>query len=237
VVVLVADFIALAADLEQLDLVQRIVDGERVPFRDLNASDDRVATTGILQTGAYVVCMVAFLTWYGRAYRNLWRLGAVALRFGPRWAVAYWFIPIVSLFRPKQVVNDLWRASDPELPVASDAWRGARVPALLGWWWALWLLSTWINNLLFRRSLESADTPDEFVAIAQTFVAWDVVDVIPAILAALVVWRVTKRQEERRRRYEAGELGMAPAPPPPPTAAPASATPAPPPPPVAPDAA
>ena len=83
---------------------------------------------------------------------------------------------------------------------------GRRVPALIHWWWAAWLTSTFAERILFRRSMQAGDTPADFVSLSQTYIAWDLVDVIPAALAFLVVRKITRRQEERRRRFERGEL-------------------------------
>jgi hypothetical protein len=133
-------------------------------------------------------------------------MGAQPLRFGKRWAIAYWFIPIVNLFRPKQVVNDIWRGSDPELPAVAHHWQDRPVPKLFHWWWALWLLSSVVSNVAFRRQLDTAETAEEAVEVARSYVVIDVVDILPAILAILVIRAITRRQEERRARYERGEL-------------------------------
>jgi hypothetical protein len=204
--VILVNLIALWADMLQLALLTDVRDGQRVTLEQLTESDDRVTTTVLLQSGTYVACTIAFLIWYGRAYRNVARMGADGLRWGRRWAIAYWFIPIANLFRPKQVVNDIWRASDPDLPPVAHHWADKRVPALFHWWWALWILSSAVSNVLFRRSLEGAQTPDELVSVATTYVVIDVIDIIPAVLAMLVVRAITNRQEERRVRYERGEL-------------------------------
>jgi eukaryotic-like serine/threonine-protein kinase len=210
--VTLANLSALWVDVIQLGLATDLESGRRVSFDELSASDDRVAATGLLQTACYVLCVVAFLAWYGRAYRNLGRLGARGLRWGNGWAIAYWFIPIANLFRPKQVVNDIWRASDPGVP--QGAGWGGRVPAVIHWWWALWLISSFAERILFRRSMEAGDSPSEFVSLSQTYIVWDLIDVIPAALAFLVVRKITARQEERRRRFERGELPTnTPAPP------------------------
>ena len=207
--VTLANLSALGVDVIQLGLATDLESGQRVPFDELSASDDRVAATGLLQTACYILCIVAFLTWYGRAYRNLGRLGARGLRWGNGWAMAYWFIPIANLFRPKQVVNDIWRASDPGLARGAADWAGGRVPAVIHWWWALWLISSFAERILFSRSMEAGDSPSEFVSLSQTYIVWDLIDVIPAALAFLVVRKVTTRQEERRRRFERGELPTA----------------------------
>jgi len=59
---------SLWADVQQLDLLNRIIAGERVALADLQASDDRVGTTAIIYTIAYVLSAITFLLWYSRAY-------------------------------------------------------------------------------------------------------------------------------------------------------------------------
>src|SRR5438093_12382214 len=62
---------------------------------------------------AFIPGAFGFLTWLQRAYRNLPALHATELRYTPGWAVGSWFIPLVNLFAPHQVVSELWKASDP----------------------------------------------------------------------------------------------------------------------------
>jgi hypothetical protein len=204
--VVVADLVALWADLGQLGLLTDIRDGQRASLEELNASDDRVATSGLLQLGSYVACAIAFLIWYGRAFGNLARLGARDLHWGRRAVIVYWFVPIVNFFLPKQVINDIWRASDPDRPAVTRDWEQNRVPVLIHVWWVVWIVSGVVLNVVLGSPLEEAETPGEMVSIAREYVVVDVVDIVPAILAIFVVRAITNRQEERRARHERGEL-------------------------------
>src|SRR6266545_4148948 len=67
---------------------------------------------GILQALWFLVSATLFLAWFRRAYANLTPLGARRLRYRPWWALGAWVLPVFSLFRPKQLLNDIWRASD-----------------------------------------------------------------------------------------------------------------------------
>jgi hypothetical protein len=79
---------------------------------------------------------MAFLMWIHRSHRNLSAFGAQGLTFTPGWAVGWWFIPIFNLFRPFQIVREIWQASDPGMP-AGAAWRRAPSSPLIGWWWGV----------------------------------------------------------------------------------------------------
>src|SRR5215207_5646007 len=81
------------------------------------SSGDLYLWVGLVQAAWFLVTAGLWLGWFRRAYRNLPALGARRLRYRPWWAVGAWLLPVFSLFRPKQVLNDIWRASDPNLPL------------------------------------------------------------------------------------------------------------------------
>ena len=58
----------------------------------------------------FIATGVFFLFWFHRAYRNLPALGGDR-RYGTGWAIGSWFVPFLNAWRPKQIVNDIWRES------------------------------------------------------------------------------------------------------------------------------
>ena len=49
--------------------------------------------------------------WMFRAYNNVDAVAPGARRYDGGWAIGSWFVPILNLFRPKQIINDIWRAA------------------------------------------------------------------------------------------------------------------------------
>lgn len=95
------------------------------PANDLATS---VAWAVIVST---VLLAVVYLRWQSLARANAVVVLPDAVRYGGAAAIWCWFVPIWSFFGPKIVINDLWRASDPQLripgTVSPPSW-------LLGWW-------------------------------------------------------------------------------------------------------
>ena len=174
----------------------------------------------VFATEGFVLLVVAvlFLVWFRRAYRNLEALGAQGLRFSPAWAVWAWFVPLLGLVRPKQLLNDVWRASDPELPPGDPgSWRRQPVPSVLTWWWLAFLASTTTRAIttqsvhtlavlmtfgLLSRPLDLVRPTSGVQAVA------DLLTVVAALLALRVVRMATGRQEAREARL-AGRAGRA----------------------------
>jgi hypothetical protein len=115
-------------------------------------------------------------------------------------------VPILAFWRPKQIVNDAWRASDPDDPpiVADSTWHHRRVPLLLTAWWALFLLGNILDNV-------SARIPSETVEHNRASIRWGLAGSIVALPAALlavrVVSEITNRQRLRAAALEALPTG------------------------------
>jgi len=161
------------------------------------ASNDVIAAVSIAEIVIYLMGLVIFLVWFRRAYANGPALGLYRLRVGKGWAIGAWFVPILNLFRPKQIANDCWRAGDPDRPLGSPfGWDGPVSP-LLNWWWGVWLLSGTVANFASRLPFETVEEDKTYTTAAIVSSAlW----LVASVLAILVVRRTTTRQEARAKR-------------------------------------
>ena len=200
--------VSLVVEAVHVGILQQLDRGVNVDIDKVSASDARVGASAFAQIVVYVLTIAGFLFWFHRAYANLPRLGARWLRFGRGWAIGAWFVPFLNLWRPKQIANDIWRASDPDAPAYLDAgWPKTRVPALLHWWWAMWLVSSFLDRGASDADADASTLPDQIDAAYALIVA-DALGIVAAALAATVVWRISGRQDERARRLgERGDLG------------------------------
>ncbi len=214
----------VAADLEYIDVANRILDGEQPTIREITDAEDRVDRASIVLTASYLLLGIfAFIPWFHRAYANLPRMGVQGMRYGTGWAIGAWFIPFFNLVRPKQIANDIDRASDPEAIVTTSAWHERAPAALLHWWWAAFLISGLLANIAVRAIIDAADEDlltrrDAFDALEQERVGFvvdalaSVIAIVAAVLAIMVIRRITAAQDTVIDRLEAGGEPVAPAP-------------------------
>jgi hypothetical protein len=201
--------LALASAAANLGDTQAV----RLLAGDGAGSGDLYLWVGLVQAAWFLVAAGLWLAWFRRAYLNLPALGARRLRFRPWWAVGAWLLPVFSLFRPKQVLNDIWRASDPELPPdQADAWRKRPVAELLGWWWLAFLASVLVRSITTEAVHAAADLMllgllpeqfDRFQPSAGMQILADLLTVLCGLLALRVVRRTTTRQADRATRMAA----------------------------------
>lgn len=105
----------------------------------------------IAEVVALLICMVTVGRWIYVASSNAHQLRD-DLSISPGWAVGWYFVPIMNLFKPLQAMKEIWSASD-EL----DGYDRQGTPAIIGWWWGLWIASNILGNISFRMSMANAD--------------------------------------------------------------------------------
>jgi hypothetical protein len=164
------------------------------------ASDERLAAGGAALLATFLVSTILWLLWFHRAYRNVESFGSIAMRFGTGWAVGAWFVPILNLFRPKQIANDIWRGTDPQPP---PGWTTPPVAPLVHWWWAAWLVANLLGNLSFRL-LNDARTLDA----ERTAVAVDIAAGISFVIAGVLALRFVRAVTEREAACAAAVHGV-----------------------------
>jgi serine/threonine protein kinase len=190
----------------------------RVLFGEEASAGTLYLWVGLVQAAWFLVTAAFWLAWNRRAYLNLPALGARRLRYRPWWAIGAWLVPVFSLFRPKQLLNDVWRASDPDLPPdQADGWRGRPVAELLGWWWLAFLASVLVRSVTTEAVHAAADFMllgllperlDRFQPSAGMQIAADLLAVLTGLLALRLVRRTSARQHERAARLAAtGAIG------------------------------
>ena len=197
------DLAAVGSDLAEIELLSRIEAGAGVTMAEVETNDDRQAAIGLIQIVVLIATPIAFLMWLHRVRRNLTALGAEGLRFTPGWSVGWWFVPIMNLFRPFQIMSETWRANDPG--AVGDDWPSARRTPLIGWWWALFLISGFVGNSAARMLLRG-DTASELIVASWANIGSDGLEIPAAILAILLVRGINQRQEEKHQHLAAGAV-------------------------------
>jgi hypothetical protein len=152
--------------------------------------------------------VVALLTvaWSRRGYRNLGCLGVKGRRLAAFWATYAWLIPGVNLILPKLIVDDTWRASDPDVPSGSERWRTIPVPTANHMWWISTIVALPTVALALAAILSIRDRPVDLAEVHATqgtllvLAVAEMLVVFAAILFSRTISGVTDRQRARATR-------------------------------------
>lgn len=187
------DLFAVVADYLRYDVTGDLAAGAG-GAAVLDRADTAEALTGLAagaQSVVLLVCGIVFVVW-------LWRVRVNAEVFAPDghrkarpWVIAGWLVPIASAWYPRRVVLDVWNAS-----CLGDRPKGR---ALVNLWWTLWLLTT-LGGWFLAKVVDAADTAQEIHDAMLPMLFIDAVDLAAALVAAVMVLRLTRMQDEKARR-------------------------------------
>jgi hypothetical protein len=155
---------------------------------------------GLLQVAAAVVTII----WMWRVatnHRALHRGGT----WGPGWAIGGWFLPPIIYVIPTLMLREMWKASDPDVPIGGD-WRSSRGSPLPLLWFVLYTVVPVIS-----LSTEADSMIDQFGGsertIAEGITGNRSTDLVVAAItvAAAVVFVMLQRQMTARHTRLTGE--------------------------------
>lgn len=92
----------------------------------------------LLQGAVSIAAAVLVIIWMFRIAKNHRTLRRVGT-WGPGWAIGGWFLPPLLYIIPTLMFRELWKASDPDVPVGGD-WKSGRTSPLIWVWFVLYSL-------------------------------------------------------------------------------------------------
>lgn len=170
-----------------------------------NDADDFVNGASVFYGLTQLVIVVLFIVWQFRAAKNNEALDRPAPRFGPGWSIGGWFIPFANLAIPVLIMQDLWRGATPTVSRGDPRWRSAEGSWLIGVWWAAWVVSL-LRFVANNSGLHDSGSLNDIETSNTVALVGVIATAIAAILAAFVVWTLSRRQLDtlraQRRAYE-----------------------------------
>lgn len=167
-------------------LIGRTVTDEAEAFLagDTNRTDFITSITPyllatFLQGAATVGAAVLVIIWMHRIagnHRSLHR----GTTWGPGWAIAGWILPPLLYVIPLLMLIEMWKASDPEVPVGGE-WKQRPVNPLLYLWFVVYSLVP-----LGLLPFQSGDITSAFGSSEETLADGILGSVWPAVVSALV---------------------------------------------------
>jgi hypothetical protein len=164
---------------------------------DLNRADAIAKITAVPNVVISVAAAVFFVLWLWRTRVNSEVFCQADHRRSHGWVLASWFVPGPNLWYPKQIVDDVWLASDPKTPVYADDLRRFRTPQLTSVWWVAWI-GALAFDVVVRRFLMWMDaTVGSLRGIALAGTASLVLTAISAVGATMIIRKINHMQTSR----------------------------------------
>jgi hypothetical protein len=138
--------------------------------------------------GIYIVAGVLFILWFRRAYYNLNVVNPEAASFPEGWAAGAWFVPFLNLVRPFQIMKEIWTGTQNAIPHRLPENRPA---TLVGFWWALYLISGITAYVLVFWARQGFSDVSELLSYTTGEVLRELISIAAAIVALQVIKKVS----------------------------------------------
>lgn len=186
--------ISLGSDVMQLDLLGRMQSGGSWTNAEAVANDRRV---GLLAVGRLLLLLataIVWCVWQSRTSKNARALGAEFMEFGPN-AWGWFACPVYNLWRPLQVINELWRVTSP----ADDGYDPP--PSWFYAWWIPWLLASAAGQIATRLVSDTA-TLGQLIFSTQLSTVSDFLLAVSGVAAIAMIKQISQREHARAARLQ-----------------------------------
>lgn len=196
------NLLTFLAGTSTVDDAQALLDGEitREAFAE---SMITYGLLGVLQGAATLASAIVVMIWMHRIasnHRTLHRVGT----WGPGWAIGGWFLlPFVYVI-PFLMFRELWKASDPDVPLGAEWRSGPVAPIVTAWFLAFGPVSL---AVLAASGGSGFSLDQDERSLAQGIVDGQAVAAVSAVVAIVSagLFVAMARQLDARHRRLTGE--------------------------------
>lgn len=134
--------------------------GKFISEESANLNDLRETIIGFTHIIIFIISGIVFIRWFRRAYYNL-HLVVDNLNHTEGWAAGYWFVPIANLYRPFQIMKELYGETINYLRKNNIESNFPSKKPLI-WWWSFWIINEILDRIIFQYA-RRAETIDELI--------------------------------------------------------------------------
>ncbi len=184
-------YLAALTDLRDSGVVENV-------DRLLDIEEGYVLAAGF-QGAMFLLISIVWIVWFYRSYKNLEPLGRRS-EHKAGWAIFGWVVPIVSLYRPRQIAGDLWVQSRPPESATHEWHPPPAVPWYFNVWWAIFIARGLLFTVAWFTTVE--DTAESFVNVLRLELGLYVAAAVLAPFAIAVVRAINNRQASLARTLD-----------------------------------
>lgn len=162
------------------------------------------ALVSFLQALALLASAIVVIVWMHRVAHNLRTLHR-GTTWGPGWTIGGWFLPPFLYVIPFLTFREMWKASDPDVPIGGEWRAGSAAPIIAAWFVVFGPV---------QAALQIAQLGDSFAgfgagekALAEQITGSMTIPIIAALsdVVAAALFVVMSRQLNARHRRLTGE--------------------------------
>jgi len=157
-IVMFVQFIAIISDFVKYLLLDDAYNGAGLSYEEANSIDQRQLIIAIIFFCAQIISSIYFIKWFRRAYFNLHQK-INNLNFTEGWAAGAWFVPIVNILRPYNIMAELYTKTKEYINRNTDSNKISINKNSIIIWWTLWITQNVFERINFQytRNINSLE--------------------------------------------------------------------------------
>lgn len=159
------------------------------------------ARLAAFELALFLTTAAAFSAWLSTARANCRAFGARRLVYRQAWAVAGFWVPLLNLVRPYQVVREVWQASHPS-ETSPVHWKELEPSPLITWWWGAFVACSVLQIFAGLTALGTPESPRRLAFAAGLALLADLSTAVAASLAYFVVSGISAAQGQKYARLQ-----------------------------------
>ena len=147
-----------------------------------------------------IIALIFYFIWVRRAYRNLHSLQLKPTEYSSGWAIGSYLVPILNLFRPYNMMKEIWFGSQP-IPSEENAYEleshlGMSSTGFLQLWWAFFIIDGFVSNISFRLGLNSNSGQNILTSLWIDLIS-SITGIAVSVVSLYLIWTVNSWQTEK----------------------------------------
>ena len=156
---IVIHLIGLKVEHDERILLNRVNTRQIVINEDIERNQNQRQNVALAYLANTVIWYFLLIIWMRRRYVNIIAFGTAGREYSTRWAWLGFVIPILNAWRPYQVAQEIWKASDPDVnsSIVRD-WKKQTTFNIVSIWWLgfffVGVLDRLLSNFDHDRTIE-----------------------------------------------------------------------------------
>lgn len=189
---LVIEITSIISSFFNISILKDLQNGVEVDEVFATFNDLREAAIGLLNLMVYIIIIVLFIRWFRRAYFNLGLRGYTLHDEG--WAAGAWFVPILNLYRPVQIMNEIDEKLSSYINAFKPIQRSTTNYTLVVVWWGLWIVGGIIDRLVFKRTM-NAETVEQLIQSSNLQIMSLIIGIPLTLSIIFLIKRINEKEE------------------------------------------
>ncbi len=193
-VVLLVEIALIIVNVFQYNLIKDAINGTIFFIKEATANDIRVKTVAVIYLVVYIISGITFICWFRRAYYNLGqKVNHLSTTDG--WAAGSWFVPIVSLYQPFQMMKELYEETKEILMGKKESLMQPELSTgILSVWWTLWIVNGILSQII-RYYSKGAETMQELLTSTTLHLISGLIGIPLALITVRIISNYSKAEQ------------------------------------------